>query len=183
MKNIYVLIGLMGAFSIILGIIENFIPTPVPAIRLGLSNVPILIMIYLSSSKYACQVAFLKALIVPILSANIIFKISLSVPATFISFIFMALFYHFFNNKISIITISVIGAISHIITQLIIVNIFYIKGIIYTNIAGILLLSSTITGIFMGIIAYKIVNHNQIKVMFKMLQEKAKRKTATQIQK
>ena len=113
----------MASCSIILGVIENFIPTPVPAIRLGLANVPIIIMLYLAGSKYAFQVSFLKALIVPVLSANIIFKMS-------------------------------------------------VKGLIYTNIAGILLLSAVITGILMGIIAYKIVNHKQIKSMFERLELK-----------
>ncbi len=167
--NIYILTGLMASCSIILGVIENFIPTPVPAIRLGLSNVPILILIYLAGNKYAFQVSFLKSLIVPILSANIIFKMSLSMPATFISFIIMAITYYYFKNKLSIVTISVIGAVFHMTTQLIIVNMFYVKGIIYTNITGILLLSATITGILMGIIAYKIINHKQIKAMFENL--------------
>ena len=61
--NIYILTGLMASCSIILGVIENFIPTPVPAIRLGLANVPIIIMLYLAGSKYAFQVSFLKALL------------------------------------------------------------------------------------------------------------------------
>lgn len=167
--NIYILTGLMASCSIILGVIENFIPTPVPAIRLGLSNVPVLIMIYLAGSKYAFQVSFLKALIVPVLSANIIFKMSLSVPATFISFAAMAVTYHYFKNKLSIVTISVIGAVFHMTAQLAVVNVFYVKGLIYTNIAGILLLSAVITGVFMGIIAYKILNHKQIKAMFERL--------------
>ena len=170
--NIYILTGLMASCSIILGVIENFIPTPVPAIRLGLSNVPVLIMIYLAGSKYAFQVSFLKALIAPVLSANIIFKMSLSVPAAFISFAAMAVTYHYFKNKLSIVTISVIGAVFHMTAQLAVVSIFYVKGLIYTNIAGILLFSATITGVLMGIIAYKIVNHKQIKVMFERLELK-----------
>lgn len=164
--NIYILTGLMASCSIILGVIENFIPTPVPAIRLGLSNVPILIMIYLAGSKYAFQVSFLKALIVPVLSANIIFKMSLSVPATFVSFTAMAVTFYFFKNRLSIVTVSVIGAVFHMITQLIVVSIFYVPGLICTKLAGVLLLSATITGILMGIIAYKIVSHKQIKSMF-----------------
>lgn len=170
--NMYILTGLMASCSIILGVIENFIPTPVPAVRLGLSNVPILIMIYLAGGKYAFQVAFLKALIVPVLSANIIFKMSLSMPATFISFFAMVLMYSFFKNKLSIVTVSVVGAIFHMAAQLAVVSTFYVKGLIYTNIAGILLLSATITGIITGIIAYKIINHRQIKVMFERLELK-----------
>lgn len=162
----------MASCSIILGVIENFIPTPVPAIRLGLSNVPILIMIYLAGSKYAFQVSFLKAFIVPVLSANIIFKMSLSVPAAFISFAAMAVTYHYFKNKLSIVTISVIGAVFHMTAQLAVVSIFYVKGLIYTNIAGILLLSAVITGVLMGIIAYRIVNHKQVKAMFERLELK-----------
>ncbi len=84
----------------------------------------------------------------------------------------MSVIYDYFKNKLSIITISVIGAVFHIITQLAVVSIFYVKGLIYTNIAGILLLSAVITGILMGIIAYKIVNHKQIKSMFERLELK-----------
>ena len=53
----------------------------------------------------------------------------------------MALTYHFFKDRLSIVTVSVIGAVFHMVTQLIVVSSFYVKGLIYTNIAGILLLS------------------------------------------
>ncbi len=164
--NMYVLTGLMASFSIVLGVVENYIPTPVPAIRLGLSNVPILIMLYLTYARFAFLNALLKALIVPIFSASIIFKYSLGFPSTMMSFLFMAVFYKLFKNKLSIVTVSVIGATAHMVTQIIIVSLFYIKGLIYTNIAGILLLSAVISGILMGIISYKVVNNKQIQSMF-----------------
>ncbi len=165
--NMYILTGLMASFSIVLGVIENFIPTPVPAIRLGLSNVPILIMLYVASTKYAFLTSVLKSLIVPIFSANIIFKFSLGFPATMTAFIFMTIFYKLFKNRLSIVTISVIGAVSHIVVQMAVVSLFYIKGLIYTNIAGILLLSAVISGTLMGIISYKVVTNRQILNMFK----------------
>lgn len=164
--NMYIFTGLMASISIILGVIENFIPTPFPAIRLGLSNVPILIMLYLAGANYAFLLAVLKSLIVPVFSANIIFKFSLSVPATMASFLAMFLVKKIFKERLSVVTVSVIGAAAHMITQVMIVSISYIKGLIYTNMAGILLLSAVITGILMGIIAYKIINHRQIKEMF-----------------
>lgn len=164
--NIYILTGLMASISIILGVIENFIPSPVPAIRLGLSNVPVLIMIYLAGANYALLLALLKAFIVPIFSANIVFKFSLSVPATLISFLFMYITYKLFKNRLSVVSISVIGAVAHMTTQIVIVSIFYIKGLLYTNYTGILLLSAVITGVLMGIISYRIINHRQIGEMF-----------------
>ena len=164
--NIYILTGLMASISIILGVIENFIPSPVPAIRLGLSNVPILIMIYLAGANYALLLALLKAFIVPIFSANIVFKFSLSVPATLISFLFMYITYKLFKNRLSVVTISVIGAVSHMMTQIIVANFWIVKGILYTRLVGILLLSAVITGILMGLIVSKIINHSQIKKMF-----------------
>lgn len=167
--NIYILTGLMASVSIILGVIENFIPSPVPAIRLGLSNIPILIMLYLAGANYALLLSLLKSFIVPIFSANIFFKLSLSVPASLFSFLCMFITYKFFKEKLSIITISVIGAVAHMVMQVVIVSLLYIKGLIYTNIAGVLLLSAVITGILMGIVAYKIINHRQIKEMFSCL--------------
>ncbi len=164
--NIYILTGLMASFSIVLGVVENFIPSPVPAIRLGLSNIPILIMLCLSETPYAFLTAMLKAFIVPIFSSNIIFKFSLSMPATFVSFIFMALCYRLFKNKLDIVTISVIGAVSHMMTQIIVANFWIVKGILYTRLVGILLLSAVITGILMGLIVSKVIHHSQIKKMF-----------------
>lgn len=160
--NLYILTGLMASISIILGVVENFIPTPVPAIRLGLSNIPILIMLYLTYTRFAFLNAAIKSLVVPIFSGNIIFKFSLGFPATMVSFCFMAIFYKFFRNRLSVITISVIGAVSHMVTQIIIVSIFYIPNLIYTSLVGILLLSAIITGVLMGIISYKIINHKEI---------------------
>lgn len=167
--NMYILTGLMASVSIILGVVENFIPTPVPAIRLGLSNIPILLMLYLAGGNYAFITALLKAIVVPVFSANIVFKFSLSLPATLVSFTIMYIMHKLFKDKLSIVTISVLGAVSHMVTQVVIVSNLYIKGLMYTNIAGILLLSAVITGILMGVIAYKIINHKQVKNMFASL--------------
>ena len=71
-----------------------------------------------------------------------------------------------FKNKLDIVTISVIGAVSHMMTQIIVANFWIVKGILYTRLVGILLLSAVITGILMGLIVSKIINHSQIKKMF-----------------
>lgn len=165
--NTAVLVGLMASFSIVLGVVENFIPSPFPAIRLGLSNIPILVMIYLSSPVYALEVALLKSVIVPIFSGNFIVRLSLSLPATLCALIAMYLMYKIFKNKVSPLSVSVTGAVVHMFVQLIIMSIFYIKGLIYTQLAGILLFASIITGILMGIISYKIINNKEVIRRFK----------------
>ena len=78
----------------------------------------------------------------------------------------MYITYKLFKNRLSVVTISVIGAVTHMATQIVIVSIFYIKGLLYTNYTGILLLSAVITGVLMGIISYRIINHRQIGEMF-----------------
>ena len=165
--NSVVLIGIMTSLSIILGVVENFIPNIIPAVRLGISNIPILLLLYLTKPIYAFEVAVFKSTIVPIFSGNIMFKLSLSVPSTILAFIAMFLTFKIFKNKVSPISVSVLGAFTHMASQLTIISIFYIKGLIYTSIAGILLLMAVITGIIIGAISYKIINHSEIKRIFK----------------
>lgn len=164
--NAAVLVGLMAAFSIVLGVIENFIPSPFPAIRLGISNIPILVMIYLSSPIYALEVALLKAVLVPVFSGNFLVRLSLSLPATLCALLAMYIVYKFLRKWVSPLSVSVIGAVTHMIVQLSIMSLFYIKGLIYTQLTGILLFASVITGVLMGIISYKIITSKEVMRRF-----------------
>ncbi len=164
--NNAVLVGLFAASSIILGIMENFIPMPVPAIRLGLSNLPIMIMLYLANVRMAFSVMLLKSFLVPIFAGNFLFKLSLGLPSTVAAFIVMLLIFKLLKDRTTALSLGVAGAFTHMFVQLSVASTLYINGLIYTKIAGILLLISIASGVLTGILTDKLVNNKSVKILF-----------------
>ena len=161
-----VLTGLFAAVSIVLGIAENFIPMPLPAIRLGLSNVPVMMMLYLSSARSAFAVLLLKSFLVPVFSGNMIFKLSLGLPSGLAAFVAMLAVLKLAKNKVSPISVGVTGAFAHMFIQLAVASSLYIKGLLATNITGIFLLIATITGVLTGVLTDRVINRQSVKAMF-----------------
>lgn len=166
--NNAVLIGVLSSGSIILAVVENFIPMPLPAVRLGLSNIPILVGFYISSTKIVFYVLVLKVLLVPIFMGNMLFRLSLSIPTGISAFLGMYIMIKILKDRVSPISVGVVGAYCHMFMQLLILNAFYIKGIIYTSLSGILMATSVATGVFTGLITLKLLNHYQVKKIFKL---------------
>jgi heptaprenyl diphosphate synthase len=150
-------IGLFGAIAVTFGVLENFLPTPLPGIRLGLANIPIMIMFYIGGVAPAFTVMLLKMTLVPILSGNIIFKLTLAVPSGTVAFLGMAVCFLMLTKYTTTITMGVIGAALHMLTQLWIINTLYIRGIFYTSIVGWYMLAALGTGILTGIITMSVL--------------------------
>lgn len=166
--NNAVLIGVLSSGSIILAVVENFIPMPLPAVRLGLSNIPILVGFYISSTKIVFYVLVLKVLLVPIFMGNMLFRLSLTIPAGISAFLGMYIMIKILKDRVSPVSVGVVGAYCHMLMQLVVLNAFYIKGIIYTSLTGILMVTSVATGVFTGLITLKFLNHYQVKKIFKL---------------
>lgn len=161
-----VFVGLLAALSVVLAAVENCIPMPVPAVRLGLSNIPIMAALYLTNVKTAFAVLMLKVFLVPIFSGNFIFRLSIGLPSGMIAFIAMFLTMRIMGKKVSAISVSTVGAFFHMLIQLVVADILYIKGIFYSNITGVLLLIATVSGVITGLITIKITEHPSIKRIF-----------------
>ena len=158
-----VLIGVLGAFTVVLGILENFIPTPIPAVRLGLANIPIMFMLYLSTVRSAFLLMIIKSVLVPVFSGSFIFKIILGFPSTFISFIVMVVVLKIFKSNITAISVGVASSFTHMFIQLLIANTLFINNILSTPIVGVLLLISVISGILTGVLTELILSNNSFK--------------------
>ncbi len=152
------LIGLFGAISVVLGIMENFIPLPVPGVRLGLANLPVMMMLYTGGAIPAMLVMILKISLVPLLSGNLIFRLSLSLPAGTAAFLGMLLCVLLLKRYNSAITTGVVGATMHMLTQLWVIDHLYIRGIFSTAIVGWFVLAALCTGILTGITASILIN-------------------------
>lgn len=153
-------ISMLLSISVVLGLLESMIPIfngIIPGIKLGLANIVIVYAIYKFSFKDALYISILRVILIGLLRTGL-FSITFffSLSGAIISLIFMYLVKKY--TKLSIVGVSIVGAIFHSVGQIIIAIIFLSNiNIIYY--LPILLFSSVITGIIVGLCADKIVKY------------------------
>lgn len=147
------------ALSVVLNIIESFIPLfngNIPGLKLGLANIIILIVLYMFSFKDALYVSLLRILLVGILRTGLFsmtFFFSLGGALFSLCSMFMAK-----KTKLSIIGVSIVGSIFHSVGQ-ILVAILIIKNTYIIYYVPWLLLFSVPTGILVGFASKTILNN------------------------
>lgn len=154
----YIILAMMLAISVVLSYVESFIPMFVPGVKLGLANLIVLIMLYEFKVREAILVLFLRILLVSLIKGNIMqmqFFMSLCGGCT--SCIIMTLFSRI--KVFSVVGVSVLGAISHCIGQIVIAMIMLqtAQFIYYLPFIGLL---STLTGVFTGLISKRYLTFN-----------------------
>lgn len=157
------LMAVLIAGSIILSIFDSFIPSFVPGMKLGLANIIILIALYTLGIKEAIIINLLRVYLSALLKGtifNVGFLMSLS--GAIFSILIMIVFKLIFKNKISIITVSILGAIFHSGGQ-ILVAILYFETFNMVFYLPILSLISVATGVLMGVIAKQVIKTNIIQ--------------------
>ncbi|HBD96151.1 MAG: hypothetical protein A2015_07460 [Spirochaetes bacterium GWF1_31_7] len=154
------LVPFFAAISAFLSVSESLIPTPVPFIKLGISNIPICIGITLFSTKDILFITIFKVLISSIVRGTIFsFPFVVSLAGNSIFLLLTIPFYKLFRTKISLISISIIGAFSHNIGQLLAALLFIPIQTIQL-IAIILLPIGLVTGVITGILSNSIYNNH-----------------------
>ncbi len=146
-------LAMLLAISIVLSILEGFIPTgPIPGIKLGLANAVVLYILYKDGIGEAIVISIMRVLLAGMLKGTI-FQMGfwMSVAGMVLSLAAMILFKLLFK-KFSIIGVSIIGAVFHSIGQ-ILVAIIYLGTVYVGYYLPILVLVSVFTGILTGFIA------------------------------
>ena len=146
-----VTLGMLTAIAMVFGYVESIIPLPVgiPGIKLGLANIIILFVIY----RYGIREALLVSVARIILSGlmftgmwSILYVISGTVCAI------MVMSLAKFRLKLSVITVSVLGAMAHISGQMVVAGL----NVGFGPVAGYalyLLFASVIFGAIIGTIS------------------------------
>lgn len=147
--------------ALYLSLAENFIPKPFPWIKIGLSNIAVLIALEKFDSKFALELVLLRIFIQGLMLGTLFtpgFIISLTAGS--LTTIFMIGLYKF-RNHLSLIAISSMSAFLHNLFQLIVVYFLMFRNIsIYSkSILGfvwIFLIIGVGAGIITGFIAEKL---------------------------
>lgn len=151
-------LAILTAGAIVIGILESLIPSiGIPGVKLGLSNIVILVVLYELGIWEALLVSLSRVLIVSIVRGTFLsmgFVMSLS--GALLSLGIMILFF-LLIRKFSIIGVSVIGALFHVFGQ-IGVAMIYLSTAYVLYYLPIIALSAIITGVIVGISAQLIIN-------------------------
>jgi heptaprenyl diphosphate synthase len=160
-----VFISVLVAQGMILSFIETMLPIPfiAPGAKLGLANIVTLSAIYLLTFKQAAAVVLLRVILTAVTFGSLSsFLYSLS--GGVLSLLIMAGILKVFKGEISLMGVSVAGAVAHNIGQLVVATIMIHNVLIFTYMP-ILLIVAIPTGIFVGIVARILINYLE-KVKF-----------------
>ena len=157
------LLGVLLAATIVIAILESFIPSfLIPGIKLGFANIVILVTLYELGIWEAVFINLIRVLVVSLVRGTFLsMGFFMSLTGAFMSLGIMILFY-LVIRKFSIIGVSVIGALFHVIGQIIIAMI-YMGSVYVAYYLPIIAFAAVITGTIVGIIAKAIIKTNVIK--------------------
>ncbi len=166
--NKLIFIALLVTIGLVLSIIEAYIPLPfiIPGAKLGLSNVVSLVTLVVFGFKEALIVGVIRSLTFVIATgsfSSLIYSLSGSIVSTITMFIF----YKRYSKYFSLIGISILGAIFHNITQVVIGSLI-LKNIKVFSYLPPMLLISLFSGYFIGLTSIY-MSRNLTKNMTKFL--------------
>ncbi|NCD06066.1 MAG: heptaprenyl diphosphate synthase [Spirochaetia bacterium] len=162
------LVALFAACALFLSTIEYMIPKPIPFLRLGIANIPLIIALGIFSNREYFLLLLLKVLGQALISGTIFSYIILfSLAGSLSSAIFMLITYIIFKDKVSRVGISLAGALASTISQLFISKIILFKEATFV-IAPLFLFSGLLSSIILGLFANEFIHKS---VWYKNLKE------------
>lgn len=146
--------AMLTALAMIFSYIESLIPFSfgIPGVKLGLSNLVVLMALYFFPSDWVLLVMLLKITLMSFLFGNLSMMIY-SIAGGILSFVMMLLFKRI--NGFSMIGVSIIGGVSHNIGQLC-AAVLIVGSIAPLSYMPVLIVSGAITGALIGIVSYRI---------------------------
>lgn len=154
-------LSMLISLSVVISIIESYIPifnNIIPGLRLGLSNIIILFVLYKYSFKDSMYVSIVRVLLVGLLRTGL-FSITFffSISGAILSITCM----HFAKKLklLSVVGISIVGSVTHSIGQ-VLIAILILKNDSIIYYLPYLLLFSIPTGIITGLITKKVLEYD-----------------------
>ncbi len=147
-------LGLMAALAILVGYVEALIPINfgIPGMKLGLSNIVLLIMLYHYGFKEAIAISAVRVVVIGFLFGNL-FSIIYSMAGAVMSMIVMLLLMR--TDRFSSVGISAAGGVAHNMGQLIIAYLVMPAMPVFWYVP-VLMLAGTATGALNGFIVYEV---------------------------
>jgi len=145
------LLPFLAALCLFLAAVEYAIPKPLPFLRLGLANLPVIVGLFILPNRDIYKLILLKVIGQALITGTLFSYIFLfSAAGSVASGLAMLGVHRLFKNRISCIGLSLAGAAANNIAQLVVAY-FVLFGDATRYIAPILLISGAATGLILGI--------------------------------
>lgn len=142
-----VLTAMIFATALVLAIVENMLPPlplAVPGVKFGLSNIAVMYALFFLGAKEAFLIAVLRGGFVFITRGVV--ASALSLTGGLLSVAVMLVLLMIFKERISYLSLSIFGALSHNFGQFLVISILYV-GVNMLPYLPVLLISGVIAGI------------------------------------
>lgn len=162
-----VFISVLASLGSIIGLFELMMPLPVavPGMRLGLSNIVVLVTLVVFGYKEGIYVALLKSIILMLLSGNVS-SFLFSFTGAFLSSMAMSLAINTSHKFMSLIGVSIIGSSFHNTGQVLVAYIILKNKMIFSYLP-ILLFIGLFTGFFVGLSSFYVAKKLDTRVPVK----------------
>lgn len=152
-------LALLAAAAVVLGYMENLISAVMllpPGIKLGLANTVLLYSIYLLGPGYSVILMILKVVLTGFMSGNLAAAFLYSMGGGSLSLAMMLLVKKLGGKGVSIVGVSVVGAVFHNVGQLLVAAlVLRTPGLMFYIFP--LLIAAVVTGIITGVAGRQIV--------------------------
>ena len=160
-------LSLLISIGLVLFIIESFIPFPIPWMKLGIANIVSIIALYIYGIKDALIVAFFRVIIGSLIKGmlfNPIFIVAMGsvVTAVLVMGFVKSYFYRFFST----VGVSIWGAFSYNIVQMVIFYFLIFKKPEIFNLIPFFLIITPVTGFITGFVALIVIEKGKGKILF-----------------
>ncbi|MCQ2611310.1 MAG: Gx transporter family protein [Treponema sp.] len=157
------ILAFLTALSLFFSAVEFAIPKPMPFLRIGLANIPLILGLFLLPSKLYFVLVLLKIFVQNLISGTlfsytILFSVAGTTSSALIMFALHRLF--FSSNCISVFGITLAGALFNSLAQLAVSYVLLFQDNI-RYIAPFILASSLITGTVLGITVGAFINKSK----------------------
>ncbi len=155
MKNKIAYWGVFLALALVCSYVESLIPISfgIPGVKLGLTNIVVILMLYTIGAKDAILISVLRIILAGFMFGNA-FSIVYSLAGGILSFVVMLLLKN--TGKLKILSVSVAGGISHNVGQLIVAALI-VENYNILFYVPVLIIAGIITGFLIGLLAGEIV--------------------------
>ena len=168
-------LALMTAFAASLYFVEVFIPRPMLFMKIGLSNIVVLLLVFCRFYREAMIVALSKSIIGAFFTGTLFSPMFvLSIGGTVFSCVFMIVFSRLLSLKkegLSIIGLSIIGAFVHLVTQLILVRLLIIHSDSIFTLYPVIAVTSVVTGFLTGFIGNYVLKYIDLRSYYDKITE------------
>lgn len=153
-------LALLAAASVVLGYIEGIITalTPLPpGIKLGLANTVVLYSIYTLGVGCSVILIILKVILTGFMSGNLAAAFLYSMGGAVLSLISMLLVKKLGGENVSIVGVSVVGAVFHNVGQILVASLLlHTPGLMFY--VFVLMISAVVTGILTGLAGKQVIH-------------------------